>query len=43
MTLYTPYDWNGNGRPDSGDEYIEYQIFRQVTGQDSDESSSDDE
>lgn len=27
------YDWNRNGKRDMGDNYIEYQIYKDVTGQ----------
>ena len=27
------YDWNHNGKRDMGDNYIEYQIYKDVTGQ----------
>ena len=25
------YDWNGNGKKDCGDDFIEYQIYQDVT------------
>lgn len=27
------YDWNNNGKKDMADDYIEYQIYKDVTGQ----------
>lgn len=27
------YDWNHNGKDDMGDNFIEYQIYKDVTGQ----------
>ncbi len=27
------YDWNHNGKNDMGDNYIEYQIYQDVTGE----------
>lgn len=27
------HDWNQNGKKDMGDDYIEYQIYKDVTGQ----------
>ncbi len=26
------YDWNGNGHHDSGDDFIGYNIYKDVTG-----------
>lgn len=37
-------DWNGNGHPDLGDAYMEYQIFQEVTRESNpDTESSEDE
>lgn len=38
------YDWNGNGRRDIADEYIDYMIFQEVTkdGDHDDYDSEDD-
>ena len=33
------YDWNGNGKNDMGDNFIEYNIYKDVTGQNSNYSS----
>ena len=37
-TTMAMYDWNHNGKKDMADDFIEYQIYKDVTGQD-DESS----
>lgn len=34
------YDWNGNSKNDMGDNFIEYNIYKDVTGQNSNYSSS---
>lgn len=31
------FDWNGNGREDWGDHYIDYEIYKDVTGGNDDE------
>ena len=28
-----PFDWNGNGREDMGDRYIDYEIFNDIYGE----------
>lgn len=37
------HDWNGDGIKDAGDAFIEYQIFKQVTGTDEDGDNEDQE
>lgn len=32
------YDWNHNGKKDMADDFIEYQIYKDVTGQDDEPS-----
>lgn len=32
------HDWNHNGRKDMADDYIEYQIYKDVTGQNKESS-----
>ena len=32
-------DWNGNGQQDIGDAFMDYMIFRQVTGADQEDDS----
>ena len=34
------FDWNGNGKEDWGDRYIDYEIYKDVTGQNDDDGSS---
>ena len=31
MGLFDPIDWNGNGKYDAGDSFIDYMIFNEVT------------
>ena len=34
MKHFASQDWNGTGRADFGDEFMEYMIFREVTESD---------
>ena len=36
-------DWNGNGVLDIGDEFMDYMIFREVTGDGKEEADESDE
>ena len=37
------HDWNGDGIKDAGDAFIEYQIYKQVTGSTDEENCDEDE
>lgn len=38
MTVISLYDWNGDGKNDMFDDFIEYQIYKDCTGDDDSDS-----